>query len=159
MAKKDGLSHIYKNISLYTEQKDIIKSVQIPLLRICGGNDDSNSDEELTELTNYGKYIRLNDTGLGEKQKCLVIGSSLDNLKEFPDFVVKTLPSFVSEHVRRFYADKIELPDGPVCEEKWGVVVMADVSGYSSLASNLALRGPIGVELLAITMNDFFDKV
>ncbi|RKP21311.1 adenylyl cyclase, partial [Rozella allomycis CSF55] len=42
--------------------------------------------------------------------------------------------------------------------EKFGAVVMADVSGYSTLAAKLAERGQIGAEILSKTMNAFMEK-
>jgi hypothetical protein len=84
---------------------------------------------------------------------------SIDNLNSIPPYVLKTIPAFIPLHVRQFIQEHGRLPDEPVCQEKFGTVVMADVSGYSTLASNLTQRGPIGVELLARTMNAFFDKV
>ncbi|KAJ1499616.1 hypothetical protein HMI55_004301 [Coelomomyces lativittatus] len=47
----------------------------------------------------------------------------------------------------------------PVALEGWAAVVMCDVSGYSSLASFLALRGPDGAEILGRIMKEYLDKV
>ncbi|KAI9208088.1 nucleotide cyclase [Polychytrium aggregatum] len=81
-------------------------------------------------------------------------------------------PNFVSKHVRTFcdddsakagLASDLSPPDlpplKPLAREGFGVVVMADVSGYSKLTSMLAERGPMGAELLSKTMKGYLDQI
>ncbi|KAJ3049420.1 hypothetical protein HK097_009578 [Rhizophlyctis rosea] len=47
----------------------------------------------------------------------------------------------------------------PTAEEAFAAVVMADVSGYSTLTTKLADKGPIGAEILCKTMKGYLDKI
>lgn len=47
----------------------------------------------------------------------------------------------------------------PTAEEAFAAVVMADVSGYSTLTTKLADKGAIGAEILCKTMKGYLDKV
>ncbi|KAI9164302.1 hypothetical protein H9P43_008131 [Blastocladiella emersonii ATCC 22665] len=47
----------------------------------------------------------------------------------------------------------------PVAIEGWAAVVMCDVSGYSSLTSYLADRGPDGAEIMSKIMKGYLDKI
>eukprot|EP00835_Amoeboradix_gromovi_P004776 NODE_395_length_9429_cov_0.550054.p3 type:complete len:643 gc:universal NODE_395_length_9429_cov_0.550054:7582-5654(-) len=67
------------------------------------------------------------------------------------------LPNFVSKHVLEFCQNKAEMI--PRAVEGFAVIVMCDVSGYSSLASTLGERGPEGVEILARVMKEYLDKI
>jgi hypothetical protein len=47
----------------------------------------------------------------------------------------------------------------PMAVESFAAIMIADVSGYSTLCSILAERGNAGTELLSRTMKGYFDKV
>ncbi len=73
----------------------------------------------------------------------------------------KIIPNFVSKHVRNYLdlLNEKNVSIKPIAIETNAAVVMVDVSGYSTLSSVLAERGPIGAELLSKTMKDFLDQV
>ncbi|KAJ3190642.1 hypothetical protein HK101_008516 [Irineochytrium annulatum] len=79
----------------------------------------------------------------------------------------RVVPNFVSKHVKK-YCDNLvqDNPKGslddflkPSTTTSFAAVVMADVSGYSSLSAILAERGPIGAELLGKTMKGYLDRI
>lgn len=132
---RNDLFKTFANISAPSEE-----AISSKILRVRGGAKNQLSVNVSKSATEF-----IHDNSNSEETKS--------------DIIFQTIPCFVSEHVRIYYQDKSSVPDEPICDEKFGAVVMADVSGYSSLASNLAQRGPQGVELLAKTMNSFFEKV
>ncbi|KAI9138494.1 nucleotide cyclase [Paraphysoderma sedebokerense] len=75
----------------------------------------------------------------------------------------RLIPNFVSKHVRQ-YVDHLvsenKLSNAkPIALEGFAAVVMADVSGYSTLTSFLADRGPDGTEILSRIMKEYVDKI
>ncbi len=79
--------------------------------------------------------------------------SPLEPWKIIPNFISKQ----VKQHIDQLYAKGGALT--PKVTEGFAAVVMVDVSGYSTLTSVLAERGPLGAELLSKTMKEFMDKV
>ena len=67
------------------------------------------------------------------------------------------LPNFESKNVLEQCQSQEEME--PKAIEGYAVVVMCDVSGYSSLAATLGERGPDGVEILARVMKEYLDKI
>ena len=73
--------------------------------------------------------------------------------------VAPTIQSFVPALVvRRFSADPTPLR-GPISEEFDAGALFLDISGFTSLAEELAARGADGVEELQKRLNDSFDKL
>ncbi|KAI9354579.1 nucleotide cyclase [Zopfochytrium polystomum] len=102
----------------------------------------------------------------------------LETLTRIPEFTptpqsdcAQIVPNFVSKHVRQHCVAiarnrmKVRLqklprpPREPSAVPSFAAVMMADVSGYSTLTSILAERGSTGVDLLGKTMKGYLDRI
>ena len=68
------------------------------------------------------------------------------------------LDAFVPAFLRRRVARNVA-PSGPVVERFQGAVLLADLSGFSTLSENFARRGPRGAEDLKDLLNLFFGRL
>jgi len=86
--------------------------------------------------------------------------SVASNDTEYYKELCKKVQPFLSDHIKRYLLTipnvKCLAPQALPC---YGIVVIADISGYSKLASILAEQGSIGAELLSKTMNGYLDML
>lgn len=80
----------------------------------------------------------------------------------------RVMPTFVSEHVRkhciqlakqRKKSSSKPVAREPSAESSFAAVMMADVSGYSTLSAVLAERGPMGADIMGKTIKSYLDKI
>ena len=73
--------------------------------------------------------------------------------------LTEVLSSYVPQLIRNRVAQNPAPIDAPVAREFLGVVMFADISGFTALTERLAERGPMGVEKLAAILNDYFGQL
>ena len=69
------------------------------------------------------------------------------------------LASYVPGIVQKRIMEDPAPLDGPFAEEFPAIVMLADISGFTSLSERLAEKGPAGVETLAGILNDYFGRL
>lgn len=72
---------------------------------------------------------------------------------------LKTLQSYVSDPVVRRLAAGAQPALAPAYDAWEAAGLLVDISGFTSLAENLAARGPVGAELLSRILNRYFDQM
>ena len=74
-------------------------------------------------------------------------------------FLLETLTSYVPQFVARIVAADPTPRTRPVAARFPGVVLFADISGFTPLADHLAERGPAGAEELTDHLNTYFGQL
>lgn len=72
---------------------------------------------------------------------------------------ITTLASYVPDVILRRFARDPRPPSEPLAEKFTGPVLIADVSGFTTITEALVKRGAIGAELLKGLLNEYFGRV
>ncbi|MCB9133977.1 MAG: AAA family ATPase [Anaerolineales bacterium] len=73
--------------------------------------------------------------------------------------LLQTLASYVPQHIRARIATNPRPVQEPTSETFEGVLLFADISGFTPLTERLSSRGPAGIEKLKGLLNDYFGKL
>lgn len=76
-----------------------------------------------------------------------------------PIWPAQTLASYVPRHQLRWMVEGLRPRPEPFGEEKAGVVLMVDVSGFTALTERFAAQGAVGAEQLSGILNRYFGRV
>lgn len=70
-----------------------------------------------------------------------------------------TLTSYLPDLVLQRLASETADKRGPIADHRCGAVLIADVSGFTTITEQLAKRGAVGAEELTRLLNDYFGRV
>lgn len=73
--------------------------------------------------------------------------------------LLQTLASYVPQHILTRLTTNPHLLQEPSSETFTGVLLFADISGFTPLTERLSQRGPAGIEKLKGLLNDYFGKL
>src|SRR5215469_14459844 len=71
----------------------------------------------------------------------------------------QTLASYLPRHQLRLLADGVRPGPEPFCEDKAGIILLVDVSGFTALTERFAAQGASGAEQLSGILNRYFGRV